>query len=79
VMISTVEMRRNREGSCHLLLFVFAQGPLPRQGEGQKGRMRLGSQPSLVTLDPARYIGRRDTRVSQARQLHKGASTPGLS
>jgi hypothetical protein len=28
-----------------------------RQGEGQKGRKRLGQQPSHVTSGSARYIG----------------------
>jgi hypothetical protein len=31
------------------------EGPLPRQGEGQKGRKRLGQQPSHVTSGSARY------------------------
>jgi hypothetical protein len=27
-MLSTVEMKGKREGGCHLMLFVFAHGPL---------------------------------------------------
>jgi hypothetical protein len=63
-MLFTVKMKEKREGSRHLLLFVFAHGPrvaearwgpLPRQGEGQKGRKRLGQQPSHVTSGLARY------------------------
>jgi hypothetical protein len=36
---------------------LLTQGgrPLPRQGEGQKGRKRLGQQPSHVTSGSARY------------------------
>jgi hypothetical protein len=31
-------------------------GPLPRQGQGQNGRKRLGYQPSHVISGLARYI-----------------------
>jgi hypothetical protein len=43
------------------LLFVFAHGPRAaearwgKEGGGQKGRKRLGQQPSHVTSGSARY------------------------
>jgi hypothetical protein len=52
-MLFIVEIRRKREGSCHLLLFCSrtvhalqrqGEGPLPRQGGGKKvGDRREGS------------------------------------
>jgi hypothetical protein len=37
------------------VLLRQGEGPLPRQGGGQKGRKRLGQQPSHVTSGSARY------------------------
>jgi hypothetical protein len=69
-MLFTVEMRRKRgrwgDISCLCSRTVHV---LLRQGEGQKGRKRLGQQPSHVTSGSARYIKKGEGERGNAKQF----------